>query len=168
MLTLLSGSPVGQWPEVDSDGLLRAHARDSESEVAGVSRSSSEPNDTLGLLELGFKSFFKVNPRPFGQKNSGKKGFSDDNNGVQWNVRIEQDTGMAALGVNLEGMKYKDWPIARLLLREKSESKLPSLSNITEAEEIHVGLYRDAWQAIMVQRASQMNGWNFPSKLSMN
>ena len=119
----------------------------SDAEASSISRSPSEPTNTLDLLELSFKSFFNVHPRPFGQKNSGKKGFSDDNNGVQWNVCVDQDTGAASLGVNLEGMKYKDWPIARLLLREKNELKLPSLSNISEAEEIHVGLRRDAWQA---------------------
>ena len=119
----------------------------SDAEASSISRSPSEPTNTLDLLELSFKSFFNVHPRPFGQKNSGKKGFSDDNNGVQWNVCVDQDTGAASLGVNLEGMKYKDWPIANLLIREKSELTLPSLSTTTESEEIYVGLYRDAWQA---------------------
>lgn len=119
----------------------------SEGEVSGASQLSSAPSDTLDLLELGFKSFFKVEPRPFGQKNTRKKGFSDNSNGVQWNAGIDLDTGAASIAVNLEGMKYIDWPIARLLEREKIELKLPDLSTIAGAEEIYVGLSRDAWQA---------------------
>ena len=127
--------------------LLEAYESTSSGDTSASSRTSSAPQDATSLLELGFKSFFKVEPRPFGQKNFSKKGFSDNCNGVQWNTSIDRDTGVATLGVNLEGMKYQDWPIARFLIREKSESKIPGLSTQAGADEVYVGLYRDAWQA---------------------
>lgn len=126
--------------------LLKAY-ESTNHQGGNASSISSAPGDAMSMLEQGFKTLLNVEPRPFGQKNSSKRGFSDDNNGVQWNVRIDQETDIATLGVNLEGMKYKDWPIARLLLREKDELRLPELSSIIEADEIRVGLYRDAWQA---------------------
>lgn len=106
-----------------------------------------KPNDVLAMVGQGFESFFKVVPRPFGQKTSPYRGFSDDHKGVQWNIRVHQQTGETFLGVNLEGMTYSDWPIASLLMREKSDAKLIKFVTIAEADEICVGLYRDAWQA---------------------
>lgn len=109
--------------------------------------STAKPNDVLARVGQAFESFFKVAPRPFGQKTSPYRGFSDDHKGVQWNIRIHKNTGEAFLGVNLEGMTYSDWPIASLLMREKDAAKLPSLVAISGAEKIYVGLYRDSWQA---------------------
>ncbi len=79
-------------------------------------------------------------------KDFGKgKGVSDDNKGVQWNIAITEN-GEAKLGVNLEGMKYKNWPISTFLKEELDNPRLPSLTKITGANKIHIRLYRDAWQ----------------------
>jgi hypothetical protein len=102
--------------------------------------------DTADYLNKAFEEFFNVAPRPFGQKTGTVFGFSDDSKGVQWNVGINFEDGSAVLGVNLEGMKYRDWPIATLLLRERDEPTLPSLSALPGAEDITVQLNRDAWQ----------------------
>ncbi len=104
---------------------------------------SDEPSE---IIKLAFESTFKGIARPFGQKTSPNKGYSDDNNGVQWNININQDTGHSFLGVNLEGMTYKNWPISKLLLTEKNNPQLPNYSQISESNEIIVGLTRDAWQ----------------------
>ena len=66
---------------------------------------------------------------------------------MQWNIGIKRETGETYLGVNLEGMKYKNWPITSLLLAEAKDASLPSFSDIDAAEEITVKLTRDAWQA---------------------
>lgn len=100
----------------------------------------------LSYLGQAFKSVFGVNPRPFGQKSSPLCGFSDDAKGVQWNVALNIKNGASFLGVNLEGMKYRDWPIARLLLKEKKEPSLPELSSISDSDCIYVYFHRDAWQ----------------------
>ncbi|MDE0234381.1 MAG: hypothetical protein OXM62_05190 [bacterium] len=47
-------------------------------------------------------------------------GISDGNEGVQWNAGYYSHDGAVWLGVNLEGMKYDDWPVARLIEREIS------------------------------------------------
>ncbi len=109
--------------------------------------SSAIPKDPRSFVETAFQTFFRITPRPFGQ-NAGKRfGASDDNKGVQWNISIDRESGETYLGVNLEGMKYKNWPIANLLLAETQESSLPSFTDIKAAEEITVKLTRDAWQA---------------------
>jgi hypothetical protein len=109
--------------------------------------SSAIPKNPRSFVETAFQTFFKVTPRPFGQ-NAGKRfGASDNNNGVQWNISIDRESGETYLGVNLEGMKYKNWPITNLLLAETQDASLPSLADINAAEEITVKLTRDAWQA---------------------
>jgi hypothetical protein len=109
--------------------------------------SSAIPKNPRSFVETAFQTFFKVTPRPFGQ-NAGKRfGASDNNKGVQWNISIDRESGETYLGVNLEGMKYKNWPIATLLLAETQDASLPSFADINTAEEITVNLRRDAWQA---------------------
>ena len=109
--------------------------------------SSAIPKDPRSFVETAFQTFFKITPRPFGQ-NAGKRfGASDDNKGVQWNISIDRETGETYLGVNLEGMKYKNWPITSLLLAERQNASLSSFADIDAAEDITVQFTRDAWQA---------------------
>ena len=108
---------------------------------------SATPKDPRSFVESAFQDFFKVIPRPFGQ-NAGKRvGASDGNHGVQWNISIDHESGVTYLGVNLEGMKYKNWPITNFLLAEKQDAELSAFTDIFAAEEITVNLKRDAWQA---------------------
>jgi hypothetical protein len=62
-------------------------------------------------------------------------------------IYVQQRSTRPSLGVNLEGMKYKDWPIANLLLNESRQAKLLNLRNIEKAGQILVEMSRDAWQA---------------------
>ena len=52
-----------------------------------------------------------------GTPSRGVLGISDGNDGVQWNARHRPGDGFVWLGVNLEGMQYDDWPVARLIER---------------------------------------------------
>ena len=66
-------------------------------------------------LRAAFTATFGIAGRPFGAPNGRWVGVSDDAKGVQWNAPLDQEQGVAMLGVNLEGMEYKSWPIARLI-----------------------------------------------------
>ena len=90
-----------------------------------------------------FNSVLGIKGEPFGRG----KGVSDGNKGVQWNIWVNPENGEAKLGVNLEGMKYKNWPISAFLKEELDNPRLPSLAkNITDANKIHIKLDREAWQ----------------------
>ena len=129
--------------------LIKANSNDLDSvgKLANQLDPSAMPKDPRSFIEFAFQAFFNVAPRPFGQ-NAGKRfGASDNNSGVQWNIGIDRESGETYLGVNLEGMKYKNWPITNLLLAETQAASLPSYTDINAAEEITVNLTRDAWQA---------------------
>lgn len=92
-----------------------------------------------------FKTILGVSGRPFGGTSKTYDGMSDDADGVQWNVATFKDKPQRArIGVNLEGMKYKDWPIARFIESELKRRAL--LSMPVEKDKIYVGFFRDAWQ----------------------
>ena len=79
------------------------------------------PADTLKTL---FRDIFGCRGRDFGSPSRGVLGISDGNEGVQWNAGYYPRDGAVWLGVNLEGMKYDDWPVARLIEREISRPLL--------------------------------------------
>ena len=79
------------------------------------------PADTLKAL---FRDIFQCRGRDFGSPSRGVLGISDGNESVQWNAGYYPRHGAVWLGVNLEGMKYDDWPVARLIEREISRPLL--------------------------------------------
>lgn len=103
--------------------------------------------DPRSFVESAFYKYLNATPRPFGQNASVWVGASDGNKGVQWNIAIHRETGETYMGVNLEGMKYKNWPITNLLLAEQMNAELPSFASIEAAKDITIRLTRDAWQA---------------------
>ncbi len=50
----------------------------------------------------------------------------DGNEGVQWNLLILIDIEKIRLGVNLEGLKYRNWPILTFI---QNELENPSIEN---------------------------------------
>lgn len=99
------------------------------------------------VLEL-FTSLLGIKGRPFGQLNKPVFGMSDGNKGVQWNIAIATDSGQIRLGVNLEGMKYINWPIADFILSELDNPSIDKLKTKVEGSEgIYIRFKRDAWQA---------------------
>lgn len=98
------------------------------------------------LLQL-FTSVLKVKGRPFGQLNKPRFGMSDGNDGVQWNISISTDSGTICLGVNLEGMKYKGWPISRFILSEIAKPKIAEIgAELKNPKDVYIRFSRDAWQ----------------------
>lgn len=95
----------------------------------------------------GFNELLNVKGKPFGQLNKPYFGISDGLDGVQWNLTIYPNEGKARIGVNLEGMRYRDWPIATLI---KSELEVPTLlrlvPHLRDPKNITLRFTRDAWQ----------------------
>jgi hypothetical protein len=95
----------------------------------------------------GFTESLGVKGRPFGQLNKPVFGISDGCEGVQWNLAIYPNDGEARVGVNLEGMKYRGWPIATLIKSELETPVFPKLvPHLRNPENIHLRFVRDAWQ----------------------
>ena len=103
--------------------------------------------------ELHFEAFrqvFKlVKPETFGH---GREGRHDGNEGVQWNAWVDQGgDGLVSghVGVNLEGMEYDGWPIARLIDRELGSFSLfktiKTIASVDKPEDITVRWTRDVW-----------------------
>ncbi len=109
--------------------------------------SSPMSNSDQDIVMKAFREVFNVEPRSFGLKTSVYSGFSDGNQGVQWNIIVNRNTGQVSLGVNLEGVKYDNWPITNLLLKERDDCVLLELINIECAKNINISMTRDAWQA---------------------
>lgn len=93
-----------------------------------------------------FNSILGIDGRDFGQSGKEYHGLSDDAKGVQWNIAVSKENRNTRLGVNLEGMKYQNWPIAKFIENEKNEMRLCNFNNLLQADKIIIGFYRDAWQ----------------------
>ena len=78
------------------------------------------PTHHADAVKSCFRDVFGCRGREFGSPSRGVLGVSDGNEGVQWNAGHYPRDGAVWLGVNLEGMKYDDWPVARLIEREIS------------------------------------------------
>jgi hypothetical protein len=91
-----------------------------------------------------FRDLFRCPGRTFGHP---PFGVADGVEGVQWNAwcRPQEE---AVLGVNLEGMKYDDWPVARLIEREIADPLLLTeyRDMVERPELVTVNWQRDAWQ----------------------
>jgi hypothetical protein len=98
-------------------------------------------------LRKAFIGTFGERHRPFGNRANARGGLSDGNEGVQWNAGIDPRNDRRWAGVNLEGMKYKGWPVARLIERELRAPTLPALiQRMEEADAAEVHWTRDYWQ----------------------
>jgi hypothetical protein len=85
--------------------------------------------------------------RRFGRKSLGYLGASDGAAGVQWNAWLDAREAAAFLGVNLEGMAYDGWPVARFIERELDRPRLFDVRDQLEAPAlVQVIWHRDAWQ----------------------
>lgn len=98
------------------------------------------------LLQL-FSSLLNVKGRPFGQLNKPSFGMSDGNEGVQWNLSVSTDTKVIRLGVNLEGMKYKNWPISTFIQSEMNDPQIGEIrTKLNNPKNVFIRFARDAWQ----------------------
>ena len=116
------------------------------------------PTHHADALKGCFRDVFGCRGREFGSISRGILGVSDGNEGVQWNAGYYRD-GAVWLGVNLEGMKYDDWPVARLIEREISHPLLLTRyrRKVARPEKVTVLWARDAWQCAARRRIKEAN-----------
>jgi hypothetical protein len=103
--------------------------------------------DEGGSLMSAFVSVFGGEPQPFGSAPLQIGGVSDGARGVQWNLSFDPRNGQQRIAVNLEGMQYSGWPVARLILNELETPQLLRLRHVdTPATPVVVWWRRDHWQ----------------------
>lgn len=105
-----------------------------------MSALEDQVDSVIGL----FTDLFRCPERTFGHP---PFGVADGVEGVQWNAwsRPQEE---AVLGVNLEGLKYDGWPVARLIEREIDDPLLLTKyrDRVERPEMVTVNWQRDAWQ----------------------
>lgn len=94
-----------------------------------------------------FRDLFDGNGQRFGSLSLGVLGISDGREGVQSNAGYSRSEQSAWLGVNLEGKKYDDWPVAQLIERELSQPRLLTghRPRVAKPGRVTVSWSRDAW-----------------------
>jgi hypothetical protein len=118
-------------------------------------------------LQSAFSRVFGERKRPFGKRSTWIGGLSDANEGVQWNAGYDPRDGRRWLGVNLEGMQYSEWPIARLINRELRNATLPALvREVGGTDPMYVLWARDYWQA--TSRPKILEGEIAPTPLPLS
>jgi hypothetical protein len=71
---------------------------------------------------------------------------------VQWNAWVGPHPGLgdedaAYLGVNLEGLKYEGYPVAKLLLQEHRQPRVfDAIARVVHPNQVRVIWWMDAWQ----------------------
>lgn len=119
-------------------------------------------------LLQSFAHSLDIKGRPFGQLNKPFFGISDGHEGVQWNLTVYPETDSIQLGVNLEGLKYNNWPISTFILSEIEKAKLWDVrSKLKRPEETYIRFSRDAWQGparptIIENRAWEEENFRLP------
>lgn len=105
----------------------------------------------LHALVAAFEQELGLPPRksrPFGGRRQGYRGASDDASGVQWNTWLLA-TGEAYCAVNLEGLAYDGWPVARFIERELDRPRLfDARRRVSAPQLVEVVWYRDAWRIL--------------------
>lgn len=132
-----------------SDNEIEISPSDEAPKKAKHSRKSSRrPEDAeFARLMDSFTELLRIKGRPFGQLNRPVFGISDGREGVQWNLAIYPEDRIARIGVNLEGMQYIGWPIAKFILSELESPTIQELaSDLAHPDSIIVRFVRDAWQ----------------------
>jgi hypothetical protein len=109
-------------------------------------------------MRIAFTKVFGSLVRPFGSPALQLGGISDGREGVQWNVAYDPLRDRRWAGVNLEGMEYDEWPVARLIERELKEPRLPSLlRDHSSLSQVVLVWRRDYWQASARPRIIERN-----------
>ena len=100
----------------------------------------------LDLLPEVMSKVFNCSGFYHGSKSDFSCGMHDGNEGVQWNIDIIKSNNLVRNGVNLEGLKYENWPIARFLEYELKNYILYNTFLELKDKDIVITVLRDAWQ----------------------
>ena len=82
------------------------------------------------------------------RSNPGRRSLDQTSEWQRYGIPHDPGDGFVWLGVNLEGMKYDDWPVARLIEREISRPLLLTRyrRKVARPDKVTVLWARDAWQ----------------------
>lgn len=142
-----SQSEFQKLDDFKPDGSIDFGDQSSPSRTRKRSRPHPQRDSEYAQLLASFTRVIGCKGRPFGQLSRPSFGISDGVEGVQWNLAINTERDEIRFGVNLEGMAYEGWPIARFLKRELAEPKLFEITASSKGvENVYLNLTRDAWQ----------------------
>jgi hypothetical protein len=121
--------------------------RAEHSSEAAAARLADTLEGDIEALRTAFLAVFGPRIRPFGNRSRGVVGVSDGNEGVQWNAGIDLRAAERFASVNLEGMAYDGWPVARMIQRELERPTLfEVVTRMGDPDPIQVSWRRDCWQ----------------------
>ncbi|MGF6634781.1 GIY-YIG nuclease family protein [Paraburkholderia sp. MM6662-R1] len=107
-------------------------------------------------LLLRFVEMLGVRGELFNQRSKPYFGISDAAKGVQWNLAVYPQMSQIRMGVNLEGVTYRNWPITTLIQSEQTAPRLPGLAEcLSEAGSLMLRFSRDAWQGASRQAIAE-------------
>jgi hypothetical protein len=97
-------------------------------------------------IARAFERVFRREGTPFGSAALRWGGMHDGAEGVQRNVGIDPRIPERWVSVNLEGLRYDGWPLARLITREMRRPTLPALAIANpELGAIRMSMDREFW-----------------------
>ena len=132
--------------QLPNPGDTQTANKESQTKRKNISKHTDLEDKYANLLR-SFKSVLNVEGKPFGQLNKPFFCISDGNNGIQWDLRVSTDTEVIHLGVNLEGKKYKSWPIATFIQSEMNDPQIVKIrATLNNPEDVYIRFARDAWQ----------------------
>ena len=119
----------------------------------------ARPTHHADALKSRFRDVFGCHGRGFGSHPVASWASRTATKGVQWNAGYYPRDGAIWLGVNLEGMKYDGWPVARLIEREISRPLLLTRyrRKVARPDKVTVLWARDAWQYSARRRIKDAN-----------
>ena len=134
-----------------------------------MSSTGNTVHDVDALLDA-FATELGTQPttlRRFGRASLGYQGASDGARGVQWNAWLDTREGAAFLGVNLEGMAYDGWPVARFIERELDRPRLFVVrEQVDDPSLVQAIWHRDAWQVSLRPEIAEKHIGESPRRLS--
>lgn len=101
---------------------------------------------TKEILYSVFQEVLNVKCHSHGSKSDTSMGMYEEKEGVQWNIDISKKNNICKFGVNLEGLKYNDWPISKLINMELKNFELYDVFKRLNDRSIIIAIIRDAWQ----------------------
>ena len=97
-------------------------------------------------MEQAFERVFRRSGATFGSESLQWGGLYDGEEGVQWHIGLNPRGPERWIGVNLEGLKYDGWPLARLITRELAKPSLPAVvESYPRLGPVRLIMERDFW-----------------------
>lgn len=98
------------------------------------------------MIAGAFRRVLRRDGTPFGSSALRWGGMHDATEGVQWNAGMDPRLPERWVSVNLEGLRYDGWPLARLIRKEMLRPTLPALAlGSTRLATVRMSMDREFW-----------------------